>query len=537
MTNSTHNESLTKTIDFVNNLPFEIFTRIFSQLSTEQIILCLTVCQNWRNQLISCHVLWETIELNNASHARLFKILNSLSNRVKRLTIYDNGDNEKAFQWLATCHFEALRTLVIDMECSSDDFYRLHLCPGLQNVGLFLDHITLVNVDAKQLSIQRVLQFCPNISHLKYNGYNLSTLFEENHHETERTKDSGHRLTHIFIHMDGHLNPYDIRYTLKNTPHLQQLLISYCAPDILDIIFDCCPDLPYLNYNSAVTQEDNQVHMEFVNDNNYQGRGMQFLKLANYHLPITSEQIKRFFIHNNTTLKAFEFSNSFSIQEQSVPDFSSIFSTIQQDNSNILRQFHCNTSISIETMALIITHCTHLEDLKFSKVDLACLELIMTSVPRLQKLHLVECHNMNEQDWKTLVLDDCPSLTDAGLYHLGHISNLDTVSIRSCNDLITEVGIEQCIKEMDTLQCIELIRLECVSDHVLFTLGQSNAKLKTVYLQELDHVTLKGVQDLVRHAPTVHHLHVVECGDITLNGLKTVCSAGITLCTKKLLSL
>ena len=104
------------TIDFVEQLPLEIIAHAFSYLDTEQKVECLNVCRRWHERLVSCDVLWYTIELTSANHNgsgnSYIKQLYPLAPKVKHVALHEDYDFEKeAFEWLSTCHFKNLLTL------------------------------------------------------------------------------------------------------------------------------------------------------------------------------------------------------------------------------------------------------------------------------------------------------------------------------------------------------------------------------------------------------------------------------------------
>ena len=488
------------------------------------------------------------------------------------------------------------------MECPTGTVFDNKIYPTLRNVGPSLDELTLNYMDVQRLSFRRVLKYCPNISRLMYNGYNFSSASTEgrdsnsnkndhgdddyNSNNTINTK-AGHRLTHIFLHIDNQgADPYDVRCLLQQTQQLEQLFISYCHPEIFDIIFDCCPDLPYLNYNMSVTATENEVRMTFYDDKDgcfKKQRGMQVLKLANYQHPMTAAQIKKWMIYNSTTLKSFDFSTSL-VEE--IPDLITLFTPLSASlptTNNMLRQFHWDAPISLESEALplVIQNCPQLEDIKLSTINLAYLQLILSELHHLQKLHLVGCQDMKEQDWidffvwwkkhsmitndkngsttshrnndnnkssnekKTLVLEECESLTNEGIYRLADIiPYLRTLSLNNINDNLTESGILHFFHKAkkNGLECIQLMMMDCVTDHVL----EENieffcAELKKISLIGLDHVTMQSIRKLIHHTTCLCHLYIIECGDIfgtNEEELKKIGSTkGINFCTTRSLPL
>ncbi|KAI7859692.1 hypothetical protein BDC45DRAFT_530918 [Circinella umbellata] len=91
---------------------------------------------------------------------------------------------------------------------------------------------------------------------------------------------------------------------------------------------------------------------------------------------------------------------------QGTPDSTTIFSSLSVPlpttiNNNVLRRIHCDAPINLksEALPLIIRRCHQLEDIKLSTISLTYLQLMLSELHYLQKLHLAGCQNIKEQDW------------------------------------------------------------------------------------------------------------------------------------------
>ncbi|KAI8141406.1 hypothetical protein BJV82DRAFT_619059 [Fennellomyces sp. T-0311] len=520
-------ESKTHFKDFVSELPYDIITTVLLNLSSEQLLECLHVSTVWNLRLLNNPILWRDVELTDAD-ARLVKTLECLAPFIKKLTICDNVDQEATFRLLSKSNFDNLKSLALKLEMPEASVYDDYIYPALSNVGSCLEEVSFNYLDYVKLPFTRILDYCPNLERMKYNGFTTSI------GSGAVSNNTSSKVTHAFIHIDTQVDPGELKRFLQRTPKLQQLHISYCMYEILDVIFECCPDLPYLNYNMAAMQQGNEVRMEFADFQVGEERGMRVLDVVESAsgIPMNIAQ----FTQTSEVLEEFGFVDCWGIDR--LPDFA----------STILRRFHWDASIGPTSLSSIVSQCPLIQDVMLTHVNAECLFILIRQLAQLRKLHLTGAEDVEEHDMQrflmyckssnslvlnTLVLDRCRSVTDATIGYLADLPTLREITLKD-NDNVTEAGMNMFVEKLQysNVSHIQLGTMDAVTDVTLARLGA--AHLETVSLLALDHVTFHGLCELVDHAPSLRQLHVFDCGDIENSALSAF--NGIKVCTTKPLS-
>ena len=103
-------------IDFLSIFPNEIIDKIISQLSLKRKMICLTVSQSWRTNILECQSTWKHLYFHENSMAIdtwLLDITPLIGGFVKQLTLGNTHEHIllKCFEQITQGHFGKIQQL------------------------------------------------------------------------------------------------------------------------------------------------------------------------------------------------------------------------------------------------------------------------------------------------------------------------------------------------------------------------------------------------------------------------------------------
>ncbi|KAJ3042626.1 F-box/LRR-repeat protein 5 [Rhizophlyctis rosea] len=149
------------------SLPLELLTAIHLYLPFESLVRLTSVCRGWRTTVVNTHFLWHTLAFTSRrtlTNAQLITLLSRSKNGLKSLTLSSCPNiTNPALKALTLHTCKNLTHLAIT---STTKITPAAFAETIPMMGKSLTDLTLSETLAEDQTVRRVLNICPNLTHL-----------------------------------------------------------------------------------------------------------------------------------------------------------------------------------------------------------------------------------------------------------------------------------------------------------------------------------------------------------------------------------
>ena len=162
---------------------------------------------------------------------------------------------------------------------------------------------------------------------------------------------------------------------------------------------------------------------------------------------------------------------------------------------------------------------TELVELTREKLHIT--SLIIPSSSRVSDLGVVRTL-MGRDSLQELNILDCENISDQTLYALGrHCPRVSKVTLAKCSGL-TDEGIEVLASKCRDLREVHLDFSNALTDQSLISLGRHSKRLEECTFSENRHITLAGLQALLGGCSELKRLELWHCHQVTDSWIETI---------------
>ncbi|KAI9250997.1 hypothetical protein BDA99DRAFT_563912 [Phascolomyces articulosus] len=290
---------------FINQLPFDIVTSIFSFLNQQECLTCMSVCRPWFDEIPQYTINnWKTVQLfpsrqdNSNSRSDIanddlnpyYRLKYCLGNHLENVEFcgFSEEDDQKKLlmmmQMLIDCGCNQIQSLVFK-RCAT-----IHQESFFQKLCLFgesqeLKHVSMLEHQSN-ISLLYILYTCPQLTHLtfypthsawrKFGIYTIEPPVMLNDDDYTTTSPQRQHLRRpasfehlIYLHIDAEVDRrLRLEYILKKCPNLRYLMCASAqscelAPDSiqLDELVQWCPKLVYFAGDGSYRYHDDAMDL------------------------------------------------------------------------------------------------------------------------------------------------------------------------------------------------------------------------------------------------------------------------------------
>ncbi|KAI8142915.1 hypothetical protein BJV82DRAFT_713618 [Fennellomyces sp. T-0311] len=400
-----------KNVGFMTALPSDIILEIFSYVSQQDCLRCMTVCQAWDSAIPQyTQHLWKHLTLGSNDVYNDYRSRERcLGSHVKHLYVNVADDRElcvlvqKLVDWGCT----EIQSLELDASASTMD--QKTFVDALGTLATHLTHLTLPD-HLSSILLPHILNVCPELTHFTA----LRTIPRSSQNQASSTKvtiDRNTKLKHLSL---GYTIDRDqLECILKKCPDLRCFISEplrhsrYQSRPFTDFdsLFSWCPKINYLSTILAPVLGRSKGPDPYITDH----IGVRYLSTANCY---TVDQIARCLAGNQSTLEILAIHNNYSNDHKD--DFTSLFRSLQLSRLQTLTI--SDIFFSAESFVVLLNHCPSLVNLQLSSlylnIDSAAISLLHP-MNHLQFLQLST--NFKEELSLITLLERFPGLTELDL--------------------------------------------------------------------------------------------------------------------------
>ncbi|KAI8148275.1 hypothetical protein BJV82DRAFT_709113 [Fennellomyces sp. T-0311] len=484
--------------DFIEQVPLEITAKVAQGLTTCDLIECLKVSKSWKDRIERCPEAWRVlnVERNGANYD--INAIQNISRFVQQVTIRPHLMHPSLLKDLLTLmgdgEFEALKYL--DLDCSQ-------YMP--QVIKIFDHSINLTRLDLiftndqrnGHIPLHQVLRSCPQLKRLTYHAY-----FDELKVDHELFPEEPTMITQLSIGAGSY-------YERMDTPHffiplipLFPLLVDLClsgkSPGDLSAITEQFPNIR--QFTLAEDPCDTTLDFSIAEDT---PKGL-YLKVDSRL--IDPENLASAIDRSSKTLISVDVNLSSDDDGEGLQmNRNWNWARICKLDCPFLRKLHFFTDY-YWPFEQWIGDCPALEEITLEGVT-ELTDLIFDNFARLPNL-------------RTLELEDCQKLTDAGLSGFFNQlqkqgSQLHTVKLRFCNLLGVQTLLS--LASLQSLRNLGLYTCDSATEIVFqdfVARMNSNSSIEHLSLCLL-HMTDQLLLHLLRALPRLRQLNIFCLGKIT----------------------
>ncbi|KAI8142873.1 hypothetical protein BJV82DRAFT_612545 [Fennellomyces sp. T-0311] len=400
-------------LGFMAALPADVVLEIFSLVSQQDCLRCMTVCRAWDNVIPQYmqHV-WKQLTLGSSDAYKSYKRRERcLGNHVKHVILDASsitpGKSElyclmqRLLDWECTA-IESLEIKTFERITYQDAFIGV-----LRKLASHLTHLKLPD-NLSSVLLPHILNVCPELTHFTA----LRTGAFDGHDQTFTAKvpvDHDTRLKHLCL---GHVMDKDqLECILKRSPDLRCFISeqqryeisSPHSPVNLDSLLSWCPKISYLS-----TDFDTLFGLPntdpYINDD----LGLRYLSTTS-HCP--QDQVARHLAKSQAILEFLSIGNHGPQDD----DWSSVFQSLQ------LPQLHTlairGIQLSGDSLVTVLNHCPSLAKLDLFCPDLSLDSATIRSLTTMRYLRSLKYHSKLDNDLSLLtMLERFPALEKFFLY-------------------------------------------------------------------------------------------------------------------------
>ncbi|KAI8149859.1 hypothetical protein BJV82DRAFT_652143 [Fennellomyces sp. T-0311] len=247
---------------FLDKFPLEIATVIFSFLTQDDCVTCMSVCQQWYTIVPQCSQgVWKDLCISGidtrVKDARWRLCIGEHVRSVKFCKFREDVYLYNTMQQLINAECNQIKSLVFD-ECTTT-LWSYHFYMLLGQLAKSTTELTF-RQHSHGLCLNHVLSLCPKLMYLLFKGSVYEYLNLRNIPFATDPPVGFTNLTYLFVDVAEHRVTEKLVPIIRRCPNLRYLgykliyLTEYLLPDTevidLDEIFSLCPKLVYLEMNS-----------------------------------------------------------------------------------------------------------------------------------------------------------------------------------------------------------------------------------------------------------------------------------------------
>ncbi|OBZ86354.1 F-box/TPR repeat protein pof3 [Choanephora cucurbitarum] len=403
-------------LDFMQVLPYDVVSLIFSYLSFDRRIQCTGVCQGWRQFALNWSGMWRDLDFGNrkVSITTIKKYLSYAKNRhVRRFALMD------ANQTMMKRCLQAL----IDHDCQYIeclDFVRCEIPMTLWTRMLRLvgKHVRNIRLDESTLEISRLFEEMipnmPQLTQISMIGLEIDTM--DAWLQSRGGTSTVLNLTHLRLSLNS---AEAAAWVIKHCPRLQML--DFYTPNVAlsDLTLRLTnTDMMHLKefyYTVGSGFQRNTQWQSHFSDMN-QNQGLTTLSIHG-DLSLTGELLEQMVRKYHTTLTHLTISDCRSLDNR-------LAQLVIAPGLPQVQTLNINMYISLEEWDLhtIISSCPTIENLSMTwiqGVTDSVLRDVQTTTKKLKKLDISNCNNV----------------TGVGLQYIvkAHQSTIEKLVLNNCH--------------------------------------------------------------------------------------------------------
>ncbi|KAI9494745.1 hypothetical protein BDB00DRAFT_927947 [Zychaea mexicana] len=253
------------TIGFMDALPFDIVSEIFSYLTQDDCIKSMSVSKSWYERVpIYCTHLWRTVELLPGDrHKRLKnqRFLQCLGPHVRKAVLSASSRDELSMFLATLLEYTCDIQSIVFRRCNvvHQDVYQVALQPFSSTLRelSFEDH-------PYRLSPIHMMASCPNLTHYTYHFSDRPDYHTYSRVSSKLLPDTLQLSIKYLCLNTGSYSDFRLGAILQHCPQLRCLVVNQSVPTTfdLDMCSRLCPELECLGFHGAVVSQQQGANWE-----------------------------------------------------------------------------------------------------------------------------------------------------------------------------------------------------------------------------------------------------------------------------------
>ncbi|KAI9248548.1 hypothetical protein BDA99DRAFT_229227 [Phascolomyces articulosus] len=536
-----HNGIMTHTnSSFVDVLPFELVSAIFSMLTMEQNVCCTQVCHAWRSFILySWGGLWHELSDDNCNfvHDLVSYPISGQHVKILHMNARKRRKQSQEIKFLVSHHCCHIQAVHLNSGLSKQNFLKL-----VRLIGSHLKMLDLRNQasPSPDIVLNAILRDCSNLNHLTfYTAHRYTTTVleeEENNNINSNSNDNNKRkwnflqhyrhprLMSMALYMHGRTSNLPLHQLLLSLPQLQRISMNpYDFPDANDTLsslYRFAPMLETIHYGhdlkswtTAMTTIDRASSLSIPSSiitapttTTDDTSTLRHLHLSELDTNIQERNVIPFISKNNNTLELLDFKFIPNLSNETIynltlfqfPQLKSL--TLGMNNNNYTDDEDIMTmeDADEEDYLVLTTNNSNSSRRRYEHATTTLVDnlsnFLRQSAPNLEELYLYNLTAANDLFFQTVA---------------SHLHHLHTFTVAFCDHVSSE-SILLFIQHYST-----------------FTNGDLSTAPRYPYLKRLSLQGMDAVNDTVMQQLGItmkHHLEVLdvsECQNITDVGLQS----------------
>ncbi|KAG2221550.1 hypothetical protein INT45_004544 [Circinella minor] len=263
------NEKRTRRIDPLAVLPVKLDERIFTALTTKDLVTLMYISSLWRQRVLQCEAAWETVSDIPNHRPNALRVLPQVAKYIKKMTLCTEKTTimSRYLEFIDDGVFTKIESLSLKVSYIKAKNMEMLLTSAFWKIRSTLTCLSLeVPNSANPVKLAAILFYCKNLKVLEFRACKGSLASALG--DLELLGDSHKLLIDLRLSVPQ-MTGQSLKSLIHWCPNIRRLILdnTFFPDNVIDIILNDCTRLEILGY--CHTRNDNNIfYLDDLNTNN-----------------------------------------------------------------------------------------------------------------------------------------------------------------------------------------------------------------------------------------------------------------------------